>query len=82
MTRVAIHPDLKRIEQLQAMLRKLIATTREPAVVMALRHALDHVHMAGTYLGDDLLSPEVDDALSGTSDPRSRFWSRFLGSRR
>lgn len=56
------HPQLARIEALVQQVRDLIEETREPGVVLSLRQALYYLHVSGTYLGDDLLSPEVDAA--------------------
>lgn len=70
MSRTAVHPDLPCIAQLCQTLRGMIATTKEPGVAVALRHALDHVYMAGTYLGDDLLSPEVEAEFGSTTAAR------------
>ena len=57
------HPRLTQIEQLCGAIRSSIEEADEPGVVVALRHALNYAHLAGTYLGDDRLSPEADDAL-------------------
>ena len=54
------HPQLERIEVLVQMVRDLLAETDEPGVALSLRQALYYLHASGTYLGNDLLSPEID----------------------
>lgn len=55
--------ELARIEAICETLREMIDATRQPGVALALRHALNYVHLAGSYVGDDFLSPEVDVAI-------------------
>jgi len=59
----AIAGELARIEAVCGTLRQMIDTTRQPGVAVALRHALNYAHLAGSYVGDELLSPEVDLAV-------------------
>lgn len=54
------HPQLERIEALVQMVRDLLDETDEPGVALSLRQALYYLHASGTYLGGDLLSPEID----------------------
>lgn len=54
------HPQLERIEMLVKQVGDLLEETDEPGVVLSLRQALYYLHASGTYLGSDLLSPEID----------------------
>lgn len=60
--------ELDRIKEVCRLLRELGATTVHPGVASALRHSLYYAHLAGGYLGDDLLSPEVDAFLESLED--------------
>ena len=46
------------------VLRVLRAQTDSPAVAMALRHAIYYCHLAGAFLGEEGLEPEVDSDLA------------------
>lgn len=52
--------DLKQLADARDILRALRARTDSPAVAMALRHALYYCHLAGAFLGEEGLEPEVD----------------------
>lgn len=56
--------DLKKLADARNTLRMLRAQTDSPAVAMALRHALYYCHLAGAFLGEEGLEPEVDGDLA------------------
>ncbi len=56
--------DLKQLADARNILRALRAQTNSPAVAMALRHAIYYCHLAGTFLGEEGLEPEVDSDLA------------------
>ncbi len=56
--------DLKHLADARNTLRALRARTDSPAVAMALRHAIYYCHLAGAFLGEEGLEPEVDSDLA------------------
>ncbi len=56
--------DLKQLADARNILRALRAQTDSPAVAMALRHAIYYCHLAGAFLGEEGLEPEVDSDLA------------------
>lgn len=56
--------DLKQLADARNILRVLRAQTDSPAVAMALRHAIYYCHLAGAFLGEEGLEPEVDSDLA------------------
>lgn len=56
--------DLKHLADARNTLRALRAQTDSPAVAMALRHAIYYCHLAGAFLGEEGLEPEVDSDLA------------------
>ncbi len=64
------HPHLVKVEHLVQAVRALMAETAEPGVAVALRHALYYLHVSGSHLGDEKLSPEVDADLEFRSGSR------------
>ena len=56
--------DLKQLADARNVLRVLRAQTDSPAVAMALRHAIYYCHLAGAFLGEEGLEPEVDSDLA------------------
>lgn len=55
---------LERLRAAGAALASLRIETDSPAVAMALRHAIYYCHLAGGFLGDERLGPEVDGDLA------------------
>lgn len=56
--------DLKQLADARNILRALRAQTDSPAVAMALRQAIYYCHLAGAFLGEEGLEPEVDSDLA------------------
>lgn len=54
------HEELEKIHAAQRTLEELRSETDSPAIAMALRHAVYYCHLAGGFLGDDGLGPEID----------------------
>lgn len=56
--------DLEQIAAARSILSALRAGTDSPAVAMALRHAIYYCYLAGSFLGEEGLAPEVDADLA------------------
>lgn len=56
--------ELDQLADARNTLRTLRAQTGSPAVAMALRHAIYYCHLAGGFLGEEGLEPEIDSDLA------------------
>lgn len=56
--------ELEQLADTRNSLRALRAQTDSPAVAMALRHAIYYCHLAGAFLGEEGLEPELDSDLA------------------
>lgn len=67
--KLAVEPenDLNQLAEARNVLRALRARTDSPAVAMALRHAIYYCHLAGAFLGEEGLEPEVDSDLANVA---------------
>lgn len=52
--------EMSQLSEVKSRLEEIMHATPSPAVAMSLQQAIYYCHLAGDFLGDDGLSPELD----------------------